>query len=175
MIDRNYYTPEELAKRFRLSLSTIYNLIDRGNLPSVKIGKCYRIPESSLNEYLKQQSRNINRSDRQLPSVVQKFAELIRKSNICDNILEMMLYGSYARGDYDADSDIDILIVLKKSNNETSDQVANLSDEAMAATEYCDFLSVIQISKDKWQQAARLRTPFYKFVTEEGIDIWKKS
>lgn len=174
MIDRIYYTPEELAKKFRLSLSTIYNLIDKGDLPSVKIGKCYRIPESGLNKYLQMRTRRVGKSDGRLPAVVQKFAESIKKSSVRDKISEIIFYGSYARGDYNADSDIDILVILKKSDNKTSDLIAKLSDNAMADTDYCDFLSIIQITENQWGQAAQLRTPFYNAVTKEGIDLWKK-
>lgn len=174
MIDRIYYTPEELAKKFRLSLSTIYNLIDKGDLPSVKLGKCYRIPENGLSEYLRARTRSKDKSAKPLPPAVQKFTELIRESSVSDKVLEMIFYGSYARGDYDADSDMDILVILKKSDNETNDLVAKLSDNAMAYTDYQDFLSIIQMSSDQWNQAVKLKTPFYNAVTKDGIDLWKK-
>jgi putative molybdopterin biosynthesis protein len=42
------YTPEQVAQILQLSKNTIYSLISRGEIIAKKIGKVYRIPESSL-------------------------------------------------------------------------------------------------------------------------------
>lgn len=175
MLDRNYYTPEELAQMFKLSLSTVYNLINRGELPCVKLGKCYRISQSELEQYLQIHSKHSTlRSKRRLPPVINRLLALIKESPEKDNIQSLKLYGSYARGDYDSHSDIDLLIILKRSSIETSDAIAELSDEAMASKDYEDFLSIIQLSQKQWEKAKKSKTPFYKAVTKEGIELWKK-
>ncbi len=43
------YTPEQVANILQLSKNTIYELIARGEIVAKKIGKVYRIPQSSLN------------------------------------------------------------------------------------------------------------------------------
>lgn len=42
------YTPEQVAEMLQLSKNTIYQLISRGEIVAKKIGKVYRIPQSSL-------------------------------------------------------------------------------------------------------------------------------
>ena len=42
------YTPEQTADLLQLSKSTVYSLINRGEIVAKKIGKVYRIPASSL-------------------------------------------------------------------------------------------------------------------------------
>lgn len=42
------YTPEQVAEILQLSKNTIYELIQRGEIIAKKIGKVYRIPQSSL-------------------------------------------------------------------------------------------------------------------------------
>lgn len=167
MLDEIYYTPEELSKRFKLSLSTIYNLIEKGELPSIKLGKCYRIPQKGLARTLAMQGEG-------LPSSVDEFLRGMKCLDITDDILDIILYGSYARGDYDRDSDIDVLVIVRKPDNVLYDSISEISDAAMAASGYGDFLSVIQMSKEQWDEAAGLKTPFYNAVAREGISLWKK-
>lgn len=42
------YTPEQVAEILQLSKNTVYELIQRGEIIAKKIGKVYRIPQSSL-------------------------------------------------------------------------------------------------------------------------------
>jgi excisionase family DNA binding protein len=45
---KKVYTPEQAAEMLQLSKGTVYGLINRGEIVAKKIGKVYRIPESSL-------------------------------------------------------------------------------------------------------------------------------
>lgn len=42
------YTPEQVASMLQLSKNTVYELINRGEIIAKRIGKVYRIPQSSL-------------------------------------------------------------------------------------------------------------------------------
>lgn len=42
------YTPEQVAEALQLSKNTVYALISRGEIVAKKIGRVYRIPESSI-------------------------------------------------------------------------------------------------------------------------------
>lgn len=42
------YTPEQVAEMLQLSKNTVYDLISKGEIVAKKIGKVYRIPESSI-------------------------------------------------------------------------------------------------------------------------------
>jgi len=57
MTEEKMFTVKELAKRLRVSHSTVVRLIESGEIQNViKVGTQYRIPESSFNEYLRKAS-----------------------------------------------------------------------------------------------------------------------
>ncbi len=51
MQEENLYTPEEVAKKLKLSRFTIYEMIKRGDIPAHHIGRSLRITESQLETY----------------------------------------------------------------------------------------------------------------------------
>ena len=46
--------PEEVARRCNLSRTKVYELIKRGDLPSIRIGRCRRIPVVELEAWIAQ-------------------------------------------------------------------------------------------------------------------------
>lgn len=48
MLQPRTYTPDQVAEIFQLSKNTVYGLINRGEVIAKKIGKVYRIPQSSI-------------------------------------------------------------------------------------------------------------------------------
>jgi len=57
MPEEKMLTIEEVSKRLRVSRNTVINLIESGEIQNViKVGRQYRIPESSFNEYLRKAS-----------------------------------------------------------------------------------------------------------------------
>jgi putative molybdopterin biosynthesis protein len=46
------YEPEAVADALHIGRATVYRLIKSGELKASKIGRQYRIPAASLNEYL---------------------------------------------------------------------------------------------------------------------------
>ena len=48
MLQPKVYTPEQVAEILQLSKNTVYRLINRGEIIAKKIGKVYRIPQSSI-------------------------------------------------------------------------------------------------------------------------------
>ena len=42
------YTPDQVAEILQLSTSTVYGLIERGEIVAKKIGKVYRIPANAI-------------------------------------------------------------------------------------------------------------------------------
>jgi excisionase family DNA binding protein len=57
MPEEKMLTIEEVSKRLRVSRNTVINLIENGEIQNViKVGRQYRIPESSFNEYLRKAS-----------------------------------------------------------------------------------------------------------------------
>ncbi len=48
------FTVEEFAKIFKLSPEAVRNLIHKGSIPAIKIGKQYRIPQNVVDWYFAQ-------------------------------------------------------------------------------------------------------------------------
>lgn len=50
-----------------------------------------------------------------------------------ERLQEIILYGSYARGDYDEESDIDLMVVLTDEEVNTYKEIVKLSDLTLAS------------------------------------------
>ena len=50
--DQLLVTPEEAARRLSVGRTTIYELMSSGELQSVNIGRCRRVPVSSLSAFV---------------------------------------------------------------------------------------------------------------------------
>lgn len=48
-----YLKVVEVARRLRVSKMTVYRLIKNGDLFSIRIGRSFRVPETSLEDYIK--------------------------------------------------------------------------------------------------------------------------
>lgn len=50
--DQDFYTVEELAKKLRVHVMTVYRYIKAGKLDAHKIGKEFRIKKTEFNKFL---------------------------------------------------------------------------------------------------------------------------
>lgn len=48
-----FWKVSEVARFLRVSKMTVYRLIHAGDLPSVRVGRSYRVPEQAVRDYLK--------------------------------------------------------------------------------------------------------------------------
>lgn len=88
-----------------------------------------------------------------------------------DNVYQIILYGSVARGEATKESDVDIAIVLEK-NCEKSTKDRFIAWASQLDMKYEKVFSVVDIEKEnleKWENTL----PFYKNLREEGIVLWK--
>jgi predicted nucleotidyltransferase len=82
---------------------------------------------------------------------------------------KVILFGSYARGDAQEDSDIDLLILLKQSKIKQSDFDKIAYPLIELGWKQGVYVSPKLYTFDQWQK--RSFTPFYKNVEAEGIEI----
>jgi excisionase family DNA binding protein len=45
-------TPEEVADLLKVGRTKVYELMDRGDLPSLKIDRCRRVPRSGVDAFI---------------------------------------------------------------------------------------------------------------------------
>jgi predicted nucleotidyltransferase len=86
-----------------------------------------------------------------------------------ERILAVTLFGSKARGDADAESDIDLLVLVDEENREIRFDLWHIASDI--SLEHNVVLSVRVYAQDRWSEARRIRLPFYRAVTAEGISL----
>lgn len=52
--DVRFLTVSEVAAIMRVSKMTVYRLVHAGELPAVRVGRSYRVPEQAIQDYLRQ-------------------------------------------------------------------------------------------------------------------------
>jgi len=48
-----FLTVAEVASIMRVSKMTVYRLVHAGDLPAVRVGRSFRVPEDAVHQYLK--------------------------------------------------------------------------------------------------------------------------
>ena len=57
-------TAQECAARLRLTAETIRRMVDRGELPGFRAGKCYRIPKEAVDKLVSAADQSDDVSER---------------------------------------------------------------------------------------------------------------
>jgi predicted nucleotidyltransferase len=84
--------------------------------------------------------------------------------------IEVYIFGSAARGDYRADSDVDILVLLPfEPKNSVEEQIFDVAYDI--ELEYGLIFGVIVYSKKYWHSQISRITPLYKNIRREGITV----
>lgn len=52
MDEQVFYTPEEIAQRFKVQKRTVYGWIRDGKLKAIRIGNLLRVPEEALQQFI---------------------------------------------------------------------------------------------------------------------------
>ena len=89
-----------------------------------------------------------------------------------DNVYKIVLYGSYARGDFTSESDIDVLILLNCSKEQVMQyrkQISHLSSRIGLRNDI--EISLLLRDRETFERAENI-FPFYKNIKKEGIEIY---
>ena len=106
-----------------------------------------------------------------LNEVLKKYVEDVHEI-YGEKLRTVILYGSYARGDFRPDSDIDIMILVDLSDDEIRRKGHMLSDVTFNYN-FNNNLEIMPIVKNadhfhKWVRAY----PFYNYVINEGVELY---
>ena len=84
-------------------------------------------------------------------------------------VLAVQLFGSKARGDFNKDSDIDLIIILENADEENKDKVF---DAVMAIIDrYELYLSVHIYSKKEYDYLNSIPTVFMQIIHKEAVAL----
>ena len=102
-----------------------------------------------------------------LNEIVGKMVELYE-----EKIYSIILYGSYARGDFDAESDVDIALIVYAplERDRKKKAISFVSDMDMKYDMEFSLIDLDKSTYDKWVEVL----PFYKNIRDEGKLLWMR-
>ena len=99
---------------------------------------------------------------------IQKFINEVNKI-LGDRLKKVILYGSYARGDYNKKSDVDIMILTDLSFEEIEEYRDKISDAAFEIELKTGIILSPVVKNIEKYNTRRKFVPFYKNVEKEGV------
>ena len=110
-----------------------------------------------------------------IPKTVAAVTDHLRRNTqsiMGDKLRKMILYGSYARGDYKDYSDLDIMILADVSDNEQKafeNQIHTFASDI--GLEHDIIISVIINNESLFMSRLHI-SPFYRNVLLEGVELY---
>jgi predicted nucleotidyltransferase len=98
--------------------------------------------------------------------VIESFARDLR-TQLGDQIISIRLFGSKTRGDFNEDSDIDVLVLIKRKNERVRKKVAEILTDYLL--EYDLPLSPVLYDLYEYEKNMEVGSFFFKEVEKEGI------
>ncbi len=84
-------------------------------------------------------------------------------------IVKVVLFGSFARGDSNEESDIDVLVVCSGDRSRISRELAHITLDLMLETGI--LISALAVTTEELSQMQERKTPFYRNLKQEGDTI----
>ncbi len=90
-----------------------------------------------------------------------------------DDVLRVVLFGSKSRGDFDAESDLDVLVVVRFPEDDYWEHWKQITDIAWEAEfQYGVVMSTIIKTPAVYDQMQRDRLLFYRNIERDGVTLW---
>ena len=98
--------------------------------------------------------------------IIQSFSKDVKKA-LKENLIAEYLFGSYTKNMQTADSDIDILIVIKEFSPKLQRTVSSLASDY--SLKYGIYISPILKDWNVWEKNQQHNTLFYNEISKHGI------
>ena len=90
-----------------------------------------------------------------------------------DKLRKIILYGSYARGDYNEYSDVDIMVLADFNENEHSELQTKVCKIASRASLNHDITVCISLNNETLFMSRLDISPYYQNVISEGVRLYE--
>ena len=96
---------------------------------------------------------------------------IIYRNTYNQNLCDIYLYGSYARGDYNTESDIDIVAIVKGERQELQNQLKKIWDVVSdLELDYEVIISPTVIPYSEFETYKDI-LPYYRNIAREGVKL----
>lgn len=112
----------------------------------------------------------MNKMPKKIKNIIKEFVKQINNL-LGDRIKKVILYGSYARGDYKDNSDIDIMILTDLTDEEIieyREQVSNIAFDIEFENDFDITISPLIKNINKFEFWKNV-LPFYMNIQKEGV------
>lgn len=89
-----------------------------------------------------------------------------------DNVLRVVLFGSFARGDDDDNSDIDVFLMLKRDSMKEENDVVDSSYSADLSSNFKTYIAPFTMSEERYLEGAKYGFPIVKNIEREGVVLY---
>lgn len=104
-------------------------------------------------------------------AALEEFLTRLREQHGSEVVL-VSLFGSKVRGDFDEESDIDVLLVVENRNSQLWEDIVEIETELML--KYDVVISSLIMGLDNYEWHLRHRAPLYRNIEREGIELWTR-
>jgi predicted nucleotidyltransferase len=92
-------------------------------------------------------------------------------SELAGQIERIVVYGSYARGEARAYSDLDILVIAKEKSAHLESRIRDIAYDIMWEQNFAPLISVEILEKDSFDKLGKLGSSFHRNIQNEGISL----
>jgi predicted nucleotidyltransferase len=86
-----------------------------------------------------------------------------------DSLIRVVLFGSRARGDASADSDIDVAVIVKESSRDLRESI--FQEVARLEFEHCQAVSLLILTEEELQRLAGKERRIALDILSEGVPL----
>jgi predicted nucleotidyltransferase len=86
-----------------------------------------------------------------------------------DNLMGLWLFGSKSRGDFEPDSDIDLLLVLKTLQPETRWRIREIA--AQCSLEHDVLFNTHILDQSHWDEEVHYRSTLWREIQRDGVSL----
>jgi predicted nucleotidyltransferase len=99
------------------------------------------------------------------------FVARLRKEH-ADQIERVVLFGSKARGDFDAESDLDVFVLVKSDDWHFHDRLVTFSSPI--SVKYDALISPKVVGPSLYRKMRKQRSFFLENIRKQGVVLWTK-